>query len=95
MRKLKLKYLVLLTLLVIPQFTINGQSPPIYDKNWVLNTSLSDEFNSTQLDSQKWYMCATTPQYPLDSCDGWTYEPFISNFYPPIAITQIIFKAVN
>lgn len=57
--------LVLLLIIVIQQFTIDGQSPPIFDKNWTLNTSLSDEFNSTSFDYSKWIQA-----YCDDGCWG-------------------------
>jgi beta-glucanase (GH16 family) len=67
-----IKELVALIILIIQQFTVDGQSPPIYDKNWVLNPGLSDEFNGTQIDPTKWSIS--------NNVRGWSYCTFISSF---------------
>ena len=53
---MKTQYLFLIFCIVA--VTGYGQVTPIKDKNWVLNPSLSDEFNGTRLDTTKW---ATDP----------------------------------
>jgi len=47
------KYLILI-LYILYSVVGYGQVTPIKDRNWVLNPSLSDEFNGTSVDTAKW-----------------------------------------
>jgi hypothetical protein len=58
----KLKYILTLTLFIslgifnelIAQVTYGPPEPPM-GKRWILNEDFSDEFNGTELDSEKWF----------------------------------------
>tara|TARA_R110002126_G_scaffold291782_1_gene458013 strand:+ start:27275 stop:28561 length:1287 start_codon:yes stop_codon:yes gene_type:complete len=58
----KLKYILTLTLFIslgifnalIAQVTYGPPEPPV-GKRWILNEDFSDEFNGTELDSEKWF----------------------------------------
>lgn len=63
-----LKRIYLLTLLfTISCNILNAQQSPLYDSNWILNIQKSDEFNSQEIDTNKWEIINDFQYYT-----GWT-----------------------
>ncbi len=54
MRKMRKRIYLLMLFNSLMFLAAYAQSPPSIDENWQLNTTMSDEFNSTSLDNSKW-----------------------------------------